>query len=200
MKHAITKSAAVARLVFGAICILMPSLVQAQEFKGNIIGTIRDASGTSVAGATIKLTHIARGTTTTLTTDSEGRFEELYLLPGTYQVVVQAPGFKRALLDKIEVVEIETQDIVISLEVGSPLETVTVTPGLTAEQKRIAGLSPADGFRQTPISETWTRFVPNSSESVFVYGISDIVEYESALWIGRSRMVCGAIAKVGLRT
>jgi hypothetical protein len=119
-----------------------------------------------------------------LTTDSEGRFEELYLLPGTYQVVVQAPGFKRALLDKIEVVEIETQDIVISLEVGSPLETVTVTPGLTAEQKRIAGLSPADGFRQTPISETWTRFVPNSSESVFVYGISDIVEYESALWIG----------------
>jgi carboxypeptidase family protein len=184
MKHTITRSRAIAGLVLGAICLLMPSLLQAQEFKGNIIGRVRDANGTSVVGATVKVTDIARGTTDTLTTYPGGTFEALYVLPGTYQVVVQAPGFKTALLEKIQVVENETRSLVISLEVGRAQETVTVNPGLTAEQKRIAGLSPAAGFRQTRISETWTRFVPDSDEKAFVYGISDIVEYESALWIG----------------
>jgi hypothetical protein len=43
------------------------------------------------------------------------------------------------------------------------------------------------GFKESPISETWTRFVPVGNESVSAYGIADIVEHEGAIWIGTER-------------
>src|SRR5438309_9856638 len=91
MRHAVKKSTRiVAGLVLLASKSLLTSSLHAQELRGKITGRVMDPNGAAVAGATVKVTDVARSTTTTFTTNADGLFDALYLLPGTYQVVVEA--------------------------------------------------------------------------------------------------------------
>src|SRR5919199_56045 len=124
----------------------------AQESRGKITGTVTDPNKAAVPGATVKVTDAARGTTVTLTTNDEGFFQAPYLLPGTYQVVVESAGFKKYIQDGVVLQINETRDLPIALEVGGTQETVTVTAGAadlnnadanlgqTVDSKRIAEL------------------------------------------------------------
>src|SRR5438094_3628072 len=98
-----TKST-MASWVLIAVCVLfMIPALQAQELRGKITGRVTDPNGAAVAGATVKVRDIARSTTATFTTNADGLFDALYLLPGTYQVVIEASGFKKSLQDKVQV-------------------------------------------------------------------------------------------------
>jgi hypothetical protein len=46
------------------------------------------------ANASVKVTDVARAATTDLTTNEDGLFDAPYLLPGTYQVLVEAAGLR----------------------------------------------------------------------------------------------------------
>jgi hypothetical protein len=92
-----------------------------------------------------------------LTTNDDGLFDAPYLLPGTYQVLVEASGFKKALQDKVPVAINETSNLAVTLEVGAVQETVTVTTdisqlnvsdanqGLTIDRKRVDELPSIHG-------------------------------------------------------
>ena len=56
-------------VLFAAISFFSSSL-QAQELRGKITGRVMDPNGAAVAGATVKVTDIARSTTTTMTKGS----------------------------------------------------------------------------------------------------------------------------------
>src|SRR5499427_10660 len=131
MKHTTKKSHVVAGLAF-AICLRVSALAQAQELRGKITGRVTDASGAVIPGATVKVTDVARATTTTLTTNEEGLFDAPYLLPGTYQVAVEIAGFKKAVEDNVQVAINDTRVLNFKLDVGTATETVSVTetPGL----------------------------------------------------------------------
>jgi hypothetical protein len=129
-----------------------PPPLSAQESRGKITGTVTDPNKAAVPGATVTITDAARGTSVTLTTNGEGFFQAPYLLPGTYQVVVEVAGFKRFIQDNVVLQISETRDLSITLEVGGTQETVTVTAGAadlnnadanlgqTVDSKRIAEL------------------------------------------------------------
>ena len=75
------------------ICALsLPGL--AQSTAGRILGSISDQSGAAVAGATVVVTDVQRGTSRTLTTDQAGAYVAADLTPGTYKIHVEAKGFK----------------------------------------------------------------------------------------------------------
>lgn len=86
-----------------------------------------DANNSAVANATISIVDPSRDTNLTLTTNSEGLFQAPYLLPGTYQVIVEVIGFKKFIQDGVTVQINETRDLSVALEVGGTQETVTVT-------------------------------------------------------------------------
>ena len=65
----------------------------AQETRGNINGTVQDASGV-IPGATITITNADTGQTQTLVTNSSGYFEAPLLQAGQYRVTVEMPNFK----------------------------------------------------------------------------------------------------------
>src|SRR5919204_369144 len=142
-------AAALLSLLF--ILSLQPP-TSAQESRGKITGTVSDPNKAAVPGASVKVTDAARGTSVTLTTNSEGFFQAPYLLPGTYQVVVEVAGFKKFIQDGVVLQINETRDLPITLEVGGTQETVTVTAGAadlnnadanlgqTVDSKRIAEL------------------------------------------------------------
>ena len=66
----------------------------AQSTAGRILGTLTDQSGAAVAGATVVVTDVQRGTSRTITTDESGAYAAPDLQPGTYKIHVEAKGFK----------------------------------------------------------------------------------------------------------
>ncbi len=86
------------RCVWLAVAILVisltPTLLLAQVTTGNIIGTVTDPQGAGVPNATVTVTDVAKGTTDTAKTNESGNFTVTHLIPDTYTVRVEAPGFK----------------------------------------------------------------------------------------------------------
>ena len=109
--------------------LFLPVTTQAQEVRGKIIGRVLDPDKAVVPGASVKVTDMARGTTVSATTNEEGLFQAKLPSVGTYQVVVEATGFKKYIQEGVLLQISETRDLVIGLEVGGNQETVTVIAG-----------------------------------------------------------------------
>ena len=60
----------------------------------SISGTVKDASGAIVAGATVKAVNRETGITQTQTTNAQGFYAFQALPLGHYEVEIQQPGFK----------------------------------------------------------------------------------------------------------
>ncbi len=114
-------------ILFVLMVLFVPTSLRAQEVRGKISGRVVDPNKAAIPGASVKITDVARATTVTMTTNDDGLFQAPYLLSSTYQVVVEANGFKRYIQDGVLVQINETRELTISLEVGGTQETVTVT-------------------------------------------------------------------------
>ena len=98
-----------------------------QESRGSIIGIVTDPSGAVIPGAEIKATNRATGTVGSATTNESGNYEIPYLLPGTYKIEVESPGFKTSVRDRIDLRVADRIEIDFALEVGEVTESVLVT-------------------------------------------------------------------------
>jgi len=71
----------------------MAAPAAAQDYtSGAIAGTVTDASGNTVQGATVTITSTALGVSNSTTSSASGSFRFVGLQPGSYDVLVQAPG------------------------------------------------------------------------------------------------------------
>jgi len=113
----------------------------AQETRGTIRGTVTDSSKAVVPNATVKITNIAQGTTTTVTTNDSGIYVSAYLLPGTYQVSVEAPNFKKYLREKLVLRVGEILPLDVTLELGAVSQVVTVSEGASQLETASASAS-----------------------------------------------------------
>ncbi|MGD0507563.1 MAG: carboxypeptidase-like regulatory domain-containing protein [Terriglobales bacterium] len=102
-------------------------ILSAQEVTGDIRGVVRDATGALVTGAKISINNTDRNTNIrTLTTGTDGSYVAPYLPVGHYQIVVEAPGFKKFLGNDI-ILNVNDHRIVdVDLQVGGANETMTV--------------------------------------------------------------------------
>ena len=150
-------------IIFVFAALLIPMSTNAQETRGRINGNVVDPNKQAVPGATVKITDVSRNTVTTVTTNDSGLFTANYLLSATYQVVVEAAGFKKYIQDGVLLQINETRDLEITLEVGGTQETVTVTAeaatvnaadaslGQTIDKKRLEELPLVHGDPYTLI-------------------------------------------------
>jgi hypothetical protein len=104
----------------------MPAAAQTAG-EGSIQGTVIDTSGAVIAHATVTITNVATGESTTQNSTSAGFFSIAPLLPGTYKVQVEAKGFKTLVQDNVVVNALQTRAISPVLTVGTETQTVTVT-------------------------------------------------------------------------
>lgn len=148
----------------GLIMILIfAQAISAQDTRGTIKGTVTDPNKAAVPGASVKIVDTARGKTTSLTTNSDGYYQANYLFPSTYQIIVEASGFKRTLRENVVLQISQTLSIDVALEIGGNQETVTVTTetpalesstaslGQTVDQRRIEELPLVHGDPYTLI-------------------------------------------------
>ncbi len=109
--------------IYSAMCIA----AWAQAGYGSIGGNIQDPSGAAIPKASITVTNVATGVASRLVSLGDGNYLAAQLPPGTYQIAVEASGFKKYVSQGI-VVQVDDRLVVnIPLQVGSPTETVTVT-------------------------------------------------------------------------
>ncbi|HYP28587.1 MAG TPA: TonB-dependent receptor [Blastocatellia bacterium] len=100
---------------------------KAQAVYGSISGVVTDPTGAVVPGATVTITSVERGDSDTVTTNDSGLYVKERLLPGTYEVKVEAQGFRPQLVTKVAVnLDAQTKVDAI-LEPGAVGDTVTVT-------------------------------------------------------------------------
>src|SRR5271157_3208861 len=80
------------------LAVLLPAALLAQvETATSIRGLVKDFSGALVPGANVTIRNTGTNEErTTTTTDTSGFYAFPSLLPGTYNVVVTHPGFRRA--------------------------------------------------------------------------------------------------------
>jgi hypothetical protein len=108
--------------------LVLAGQVLSQTSSGSIAGSVRDAQDAAVSGATVTIVEQQRKAPLVAKTDAEGRFVFPQLLPGTYDVSVEAPGFKKVERKGIALVandKITVGNIV--LQVGATTETVEVS-------------------------------------------------------------------------
>jgi hypothetical protein len=108
------------------LCFLSSALVFGQAVNGRVDGSIKDAAGAIVPGATLTIRNIATGITRNAQGSNDGAFSFAEVAPGTYTLLVEAQGFKKVLVPQLIVEVGTTASVNIKLEVGTVTESVTV--------------------------------------------------------------------------
>ncbi|HNQ15613.1 MAG TPA: carboxypeptidase-like regulatory domain-containing protein, partial [Pyrinomonadaceae bacterium] len=117
--------------VLGAFvfAMFMAINVFAQAGSTSINGTITDQNGAVVPGATVKVTNPATGFSRTVTTNADGAYVFASILPGSYNIEVEAAKFKKAVKRDVKASVDSTLAVNISLEPGEVSAVIDVTGG-----------------------------------------------------------------------
>jgi len=116
-------------------------LLAAQNPYGRMTGRVVDSSNAYVAGAAARVVQLETNIVTSTTTNQEGVYELLNLLPGQYQLIVERQGFKRFERSPLEVRVGDVLGIDVALEVGAISESVTVTAEAPLLESTTASMS-----------------------------------------------------------
>jgi hypothetical protein len=98
-----------------------------QAVFGSIIGTVTDPQGNAIAGAKVTVTSVTKGTSDETTTNESGNYSVIHLIPDTYRIKIETPGFKTHDVASV-LVQVDTAVRVdAQLQVGEVTQTVEVT-------------------------------------------------------------------------
>jgi hypothetical protein len=140
--------------------LLASSSAFAQVVGGSLSGTITDASGAALSGATVSIKNVATGVITTATTNSQGIFTAPNLLPGNYQATISAPGFKTSIQNDIVLTVGSQQVLNLALKVGAVSERVevsTLAPDVQLMSSTISNAVDSTTVRELPLNgRSWT--------------------------------------------
>lgn len=126
--------------VFGLVLVLFAGLGLAQTSKGAIGGTVTDASGAVVAGATVSAKG-ALGETRTTVSGPNGQFRFDAITPDTYTVSITMQGFAPLAIEGVNVTASVVTSVNGKLQVGSSQQTVTVEASAASIQTESGELS-----------------------------------------------------------
>jgi hypothetical protein len=132
----------VSRWALGALAavtmLVSASTAFAQFDRGQISGTIKDASGGVVPGVTVTATSVTTQTPTVAVTDATGFYTFPNLRPGQYLVAAELEGFKKVVRENLQLDAGGSLTIDFALETGAITEQVTVTAESPALQTDVA--------------------------------------------------------------
>ncbi len=119
------KSIGVLAVLLAVLFLSSPAFPQGNF--GRIVGTVTDQTGGYIVGATVTVTDPTRGLSQTLTTDADGAYVAINLIPGTYTVRAEIKGFKAFERKNINVQVAKDTRVDPILQTGSQTETITIT-------------------------------------------------------------------------
>lgn len=108
-----------------ALLLASPALF-AQSQNASLGGQVTDKTGAIIPQATVTISAAERALNTTVSTDNSGRFAFPNLAPGTYQLTVEAKGFRTYVQNGIQLLANQSARIDASMDVGDASTKVEV--------------------------------------------------------------------------
>src|SRR5438445_2135992 len=107
------------------LSILISATALAQE-SASITGTVKDPSGATISNAQVMVASPDRGINRTTTTNSDGEYSVPALPPGTYNVTINAPGFRKYEATGVILRVAQKARNDVTMQVGTATTEVTV--------------------------------------------------------------------------
>ncbi|MBI4909523.1 MAG: carboxypeptidase regulatory-like domain-containing protein [Acidobacteria bacterium] len=126
----------------------------AQRDLATLVGTISDPSGAGIPSAKVAITDTATGLHYEMTTAAGGEYVRPALRPGTYDIEVQAAGFKKALRRGILLTAGDRTGVDFRLEVGevsTSIEIAAQVPVLQTESTIVGASVDAKQVSELPL-------------------------------------------------
>lgn len=157
----------VGRTVFVLLFCACSTPPAAAQGVGAIGGTIADASGAVMPGATVTLSNPlgSIGGNQTATTDERGAFQFIRLVPGSYTVRAELTGFRPALQENVVVNADATARVDLKLAIGTLEEAIVVTGDSPL-------LDTTSALKQTVLSREVLNSMPNRID---VWGAARVI-------------------------
>ncbi len=119
----------------------------AQINTATLAGTVADATGAVIPGASVTILQVANGVSRTTSTNDKGVFIEPLLLPGLYQVTVAKSGFKTAV-QSVELLVDQRANLEFAMTTGSVSQSVNVTSAAPELDTQTASLGTVIGAKE----------------------------------------------------
>jgi outer membrane receptor protein involved in Fe transport len=144
--------------ILAAVCLLAPAgSAFGQAVYGSIFGTVTDATGAVIPGATIIITDEGKGTSVTLTSNESGEFTGEHLIPDLYDVKVTAPNFQAYETKGLTLLADTALKIEASLKIGDAGQTIEVSadsiPLLKTDRADVSTTFEARQIEDLPIGD-----------------------------------------------
>lgn len=157
-----------------ALLMLLADAVVAQEFRGTVSGAITDQSGAVIPGARVAAKNQETNVVNEGVSNESGGYRIPFLIPGVYEVTVEAQGFKKASRQNIEVRVNDRLEVNFSLEAGSISDTVTVTsettPLLSSESGSLGQVVDRRRINDLPLQDGNPFSLVRLAPTIFQYG------------------------------
>src|SRR5215469_1815077 len=182
------------RIYACTLLVLGACLLSGQSNPAEITGTVLDDSGAAIPSATISVTNKETGLERRFETDASGNFTVTPLLPGTYSLRTEKPGFQRFVREGLVLQVGQRARVDVTLKVGSVAESVAVSGqvqllevedaalGQVIENRKILEL-PTNGRNVVGLAALTTGVIPGVT---FGQGIPD----------GRAALIQAAAANI----
>jgi hypothetical protein len=121
----------------------------------SISGTITDASGAVLAGASVTVKNLETGSQRSVAADEAGRYDAESLAVGQYEVRAEAAGFRPEIKTGIALVVGQHADVNLTLQVGQVQEAVVVReegPVVSVSTQDISGLVGERQVKDLPLN------------------------------------------------
>jgi len=99
----------------------------AQEFRATVTGQVTETTGALIPGATVTAVETGTGQTYATTTDGQGDYTLLYVLPGRYTVTVKAPSFQAKVYEGVVLESAQQRGLNVVLSPGTVTDQIVVT-------------------------------------------------------------------------
>jgi hypothetical protein len=142
----------------------------AQSNEGSLAGTVTDPNSSVIPHATVTLSNTSNGQVLKTTTGGSGDYRFSALTIGTYNVKVEASGFKVAQQNGVVVQIDSTSTLNVSLAVGSTTETIEVNaeaPQLQTDSSDVGTVVSPQQVVDLPLSTNGSA-IRNSQDFVFL--------------------------------
>ncbi len=141
--------------------LAVSALASAQEFRASVSGTVTDGSGSRVPSCKVMVTNVATNVSSEVVSNDAGRYVSSFLVPGTYKVTVEHPGFKKFVRENVLLGVSDRLALDISLQVGQLNESVTVSGNVSLLQTEFA-------MRVAAVENILIQKVPNNGRNPFL--------------------------------
>src|ERR1700676_32733 len=84
--------------------LFLLTLTAHAQYRASLRGTVIDPQGNSVNGATVTLTNTDTSANLVSTSDDNGVYQFNALPPAPYRVTVEHPGFKKKVLERVQII------------------------------------------------------------------------------------------------